>query len=155
MSKVSRWFIKEYQLITDGYRLFSALNRLCDTDNSWFNCSPSQKFILRQIKAVDFSLIGDSYRKSIFQERAGYSRDNTGKLTQATDVDIVLLMLYGQILYAGKSFTFALSEHTASEAVHSENQLMLNQTISSALMLWILTTHLLISRLPYHTYTTV
>jgi len=103
--------MREYQFVTDSYRLFGALNRLCDTDNEWFNSSPSQKFVLRQIKAVDYSLIRDTHSKpSIFQDRAGFNRDSIGNEIFATDMDVALLMLYGQILYAGRNFTFALSK---------------------------------------------
>lgn len=102
--------MKEYQFVTDGYRLFSALNRLSDTENSWYNCGPSQKYILRQLKAVDFSLLGDSRRKSLFQERASYTtKDDNGNQIRAQEMDVVLLMLYGHILYAGKSYAYAVS----------------------------------------------
>ena len=102
--------MKEYQFVTDGYRLFSALNRLSDSQNDWYNCGPSQKFILRQLKAVDFSLLGDARRKSLFQERASYTtKDDSGNLIRAQEMDIALLMLYGHILYAGKSYAYAVS----------------------------------------------
>lgn len=103
--------MKEYQFVTDGYRLFSALNRLCDSENSWYNCGPSQKYILRQLKAVDFSLLGETRRKSLFQERASYStKDSEGKPIRADDMDVALLMLYGHILYAGRSYSYAVSK---------------------------------------------
>lgn len=102
--------MKEYQFTTDGYRLFSALNRLCASDHSWYNCGPSQKYVLRQLKAVDFSLIGEARRQSLFQERASYStKDSNGNHIQAEDMDVALLMLYGHILYAGKSYAYAVS----------------------------------------------
>ena len=105
--------MKDYQFVTDGYRLFAALNRLCDSENSWFNCGPSQKYILRQLKAVDFSLIGEARRKTLFQERASYTtKDSNGDPIQADDMDVALLMLYGHILYAGKSYAYAVSMFT-------------------------------------------
>ena len=111
LCNISRWFMREYQFITDGYCLFSALNRLCDSDNSWYNCGPSQKYILRQLKAVDFSLLGGNSRQKAFQERASYStRDSDGLTIQADDMDVALLMLYGHILHAGKSYSYAVSK---------------------------------------------
>lgn len=102
--------MKNYQFVTDGYRLFAALNRLCDSENSWFNCGPSQKYVLRQLKAVDFSLLGEARRKTLFQERASYTtKDSKGNPIQADDMDVALLMLYGHILYAGKSYAYAVS----------------------------------------------
>lgn len=111
LCNIARWFLKEYQFVTDGYSLFSALNRLCDSENLWYNCGASQKYILRQIKAVDFSLLGDPPRKNLFQERAAYStKDTDGILVRAKAMDVALLMLYGHILYAGKSYASAVSK---------------------------------------------
>lgn len=129
LCNVCRWFMREYQFVTDGYRLFGALNRLCDTENTWFNCGPSQKHVLRQIKAVDFSLIGDAHRKSLYQERAGYNKDGEGNPILATEMDIALLMLYGQILYAGRSFTFALNYFFRAYALDPNNP-MINLSIA-------------------------
>ena len=110
LCNIARWFMKEYQFVTDGYRLFSALNRLCDGANSWYNCGPSQKYVLRQLKAMDFSLVGDARSKSLFQERASYTtKDKNGNLIQAEDMDVALLVLYGHILYVGRSYSYALS----------------------------------------------
>lgn len=103
--------MKEYQFVTDGYRLFSALNRLCDSANSRYNCGPTQKHILRQVKAMDFSLVTGSGNRSIFQERASYTtKDRAGNWIQANDLDIALLMLYGHILYVGKSYSYSISK---------------------------------------------
>ena len=110
LCNIARWFMKEYQFVTDGYRLFSALNKLSDSENSWYNSGPSQKYILRQLKAVDFSLLGDARRKSLFQERASYTtKDDNGNQIRAQEMDVVLLMLYGHILYVGKSYAYAVS----------------------------------------------
>ena len=107
---VARWFMKEFQFVTDGYRLFSAVNRLCDGGNRWFNSSPSQKYVLRQLKAMDHSLVGQSQHRSCFQEKASYTtRDDEGNPIQASEMDLSLLMLYGYILYSGRSYSLALS----------------------------------------------
>ncbi|KAI4237344.1 MAG: hypothetical protein LQ349_001916 [Xanthoria aureola] len=106
----ARWFMKEFQFVTDGYRLFCAVNRLCDGANNWFNCGPSQKYVLRQLKAMDHSLVGQSQHRLSFQEKASYTtRDNEGNPIQASDMDLSLLMLYGYILYLGKSYSLALN----------------------------------------------
>ena len=110
LCNIARWFMKEYQFVTDGYRLFSALHRLSDSENFWYNCGPSQKYILRQLKAVDFSLLGNARRKSLFQERASYTtKDDKGNQIRAQEMDVALLMLYGHILYVGKSYAYAVS----------------------------------------------
>ena len=111
LCNVARWFMKEYQFVTDGYRLFSALNRLCDSANSWYNSGPTQKYILRQLKAMDFSLVDNSSQRSLFQEKASYTtKDRAGNLIQASDLDVALLMLYGHILYVGKSYAYSISK---------------------------------------------
>lgn len=110
MCNVARWFTKEYQFVTDSYRLFAALNRLCDKENAWYNCSPSQKYVLRQLKAMDYSLVDKARNKTLFHERASYTtRDETGNPIHATDLDIGLLMLYGHILYFGRSYAYSIS----------------------------------------------
>lgn len=103
--------MREFQFVTDGYRLFSALNRLCDAPHSWYNSGPTQKYVLRQVKAMDFSLVGSARHKSLFQERASYStKDNSGNHILAEDLDIGLIMLYGHILYLGKSYAYSISK---------------------------------------------
>ncbi|KAL8879831.1 MAG: hypothetical protein Q9198_002637 [Flavoplaca austrocitrina] len=110
LCSVARWFMKEFQFVTDGYRLFSAINRLCDGGNSWFNSGPSQKYVLRQLKAMDHSLVSPCQHRVSFQEKASYTtRDDKGNPIQASDMDISLLMLYGYILYLGKSYSLALN----------------------------------------------
>ena len=112
LCSISRWFMKEYQFISDGYRLFSALNRVCAHENSWYNSGPSQKHVLRQLKAMDTSLQG---RKNTFQAAeeiaACSTKDADGNPIKAERLNVALLMLYGHILYAGKSYTEALSTY--------------------------------------------
>lgn len=97
--------------MTDSYRLSSALHRLVDSDNVWYRNSVSQKFVLRQLKAMDFSLLVEERSQSHFQERAAYTtRDNGGTPMMAEALDISLLMLYGNMLYAGRSYPYAISK---------------------------------------------
>lgn len=121
LCSVARWFIKDYQFVSDAYRLFSALNRLCNTGNSWFRNSRTQKYILRQIKAMDYSIVPNARKESLFSERAGYStKDEDGNWITAKDLDLALLMLYGHILYVGKSYSFSIST-SRSESLSTED----------------------------------
>ena len=105
--------MKEYQFVTDAYRLFATLNRLTTSDHSSYHGGPSQKFLLRQIKAMDFSLLGHGRDQRINQEKTPYTtRDDDGNRIYAADLDVALLMLYGHILYAGKSYAYAVSKLT-------------------------------------------
>lgn len=107
---VARWFMKEFQFVTDGYRLFCTINRLCIGQNTWFNCGPTQKFVRRQLKAMDCSLVDQNQRRELYQEKASYTtRDDEGRSISAGDMDLALLMLYGYMLYLGKSFALSLS----------------------------------------------
>lgn len=107
---VARWFMKEFQFVTDSYRLFCTINRLCDSWNTWFNCGPTQKFVRRHLKAMDYSLVDQDQRRELYHEKISYTtRDDKGKLISADDMDLALLMLYGYMLYLGRSFALSLS----------------------------------------------
>ena len=119
LCNIARFFMMEYQFVTDGYHLFTALNRLCDSRcHSWYNCGPSQKFVLRQIKAMDFSFLAEGPRTSLLQERASFTtRDSHGNLIQAEHFNASLLMLYGHILHTGKSYPYAVSKFLADKVL--------------------------------------
>ena len=111
LCNVARWFMREYQFVSDGYRLFGALNRVCAYDNSWYNSGPSQKHILRQLKAMDSSLRRKTDSYSSVKGVASFStKDEDGNPLLAGEINIALLTLYGHILYAGKSYAEALSK---------------------------------------------
>ena len=112
LCNVARYFMKELQSFTDSYRLFATLNRMYDGPSSFYNSGPSQKYILRQVKAMDLCLIENQQPSASCQERASYTmRDGNGNPVKVEKLDIGLLMLYGYILYAGRSYSFALSKH--------------------------------------------
>lgn len=87
--------------ITDSYRMFALLSLLCQSPVSWYTSGPAQKYILRQIKAIDSS-----------HETAAMQRGGAGKVEQGEtaplDIDICLLMLYGHILFTSTSYSYAL-----------------------------------------------
>ncbi|PYH50085.1 tetratricopeptide repeat protein [Aspergillus saccharolyticus JOP 1030-1] len=135
LANEARWFIKEYQFVTDTYRLFAMLSRLSgDPQRSIFHSSSNMKFMLRQIKAMDFTLPENIAgarpnrpRESIYQERASLStRDEiTGEAISAEEMDIALIVLYGQILYSGNSFYPALNYLFRAYALDDENPVVL------------------------------
>ncbi len=103
--------MKDYQFTTDSYRLFSAITRICNSPISWYSSGPTQKYILRQIKAMDYALVDKSHREKYFSEKGSYSaQDINGHLVINDDMDIALLMLYGHILFTGASYAYALSK---------------------------------------------
>ncbi|PWY82837.1 RNA polymerase III transcription factor TFIIIC subunit Tfc4 [Aspergillus heteromorphus CBS 117.55] len=136
LANEARWFIKEYQFVTDTYRLFSMLSRLSgDPRRSLFHSSPNMKFMLRQIKAIDFTLPDNHtgarpsklVRESVYKERASLStRDEvTGEAIPADEMDVALLVLYGHILYSGNSFYPALNYLFRAYALDDQNPAVL------------------------------
>jgi general transcription factor 3C polypeptide 3 (transcription factor C subunit 4) len=106
-----RYFMKDYQFTTDTYRMFAALTRLCQSPISWYSSGPTQKYMLRQIKAMDYGLVDDECRQKYFAEKGSYSaQDEAGRLIVNKDMDVALLMVYGHILYTGTSYAYALSK---------------------------------------------
>lgn len=102
--------MKEYQFTTDSYRMFAAVTRMCQSPISWYSSGPTQKYILRQIKAMDYVLVDERHRVKYFTEKGSYSAlDDDGRIVINDDMDIALLMLYGHILYIGTSYSYALS----------------------------------------------
>ena len=105
---LTRWFMLRYQFATDAYRLFAALHLLLPPPHLWYTGNAVQKFIMRQIKAVDFSLIGLDRGEELFHERPAINKDKDGKPILAEEQDIALLLLYGQMLMTSGSHTNAL-----------------------------------------------
>ncbi|KAJ5788676.1 Tetratricopeptide-like helical [Penicillium paradoxum] len=130
LAHIARWFIKEYQFVTDTYRLFSMLSHLCgDPHRSLFHSSGNMKFMLRQIKAMDFTMPHDTprpIRHSVWKERATLStRDEAGEPITAKALDIALLVLYGHMLYSGNSFYPALNYFFRAYALDDQNPAVL------------------------------
>ena len=119
--------MQEYQFVSDSYRLHSALHRVCSRPNHYYNGSPTQKFVLRQIKAMDWCntpLDRRSAMEAVWSERAGLSRDAAGNEIPATDFDLPMLMLYGQLLHAGGSGTEAINYFLRAHALDPEHPLV-------------------------------
>ncbi len=95
--------------------MFSAITRVCHSPVSWYSSGPTQKYVLRQIKAMDYALVDDARRNKYFAERGSYAAvDEAGNPLVNTDMDIALLMLYGHILFTGTSYSYALSMQPCS-----------------------------------------
>ena len=81
--------------MSDSYRMFALLSCLCQSPVSWYTSGPAQKYLLRQIKAMD-----DAYESSHGERAVG---DVEGEA-----LDACVLMLYGHILFTSTSYTYAL-----------------------------------------------
>ncbi|OJJ47824.1 hypothetical protein ASPZODRAFT_131413 [Penicilliopsis zonata CBS 506.65] len=122
----ARWFMKEYQFVTDTYRLFAMLSRLCgDPHRSLLHSSPNMKFMLRQVKAVDAALPAhlDGDNRQTTTTTTTYADENTTE--EVVGLDAALLVLYGHILYSGNSFYPALNYFFRAYALDDSNPVVL------------------------------
>ena len=131
LCNVSRFFMKRFQFVTDAYRLYGALNRLCNSRNEHYNGSPAQKYTLRQIKAMDLCLMesGESIPQ-LFDDSASLStKDINGNAITPTKSDVALLVLYGHMLYAAQSYAYGI--RTSLNLCPSSTDILLRLLLSS------------------------
>ncbi|RDL40531.1 uncharacterized protein BP5553_00510 [Venustampulla echinocandica] len=130
---MARFFMRDYQFTTDSYRLFGVLTRMCQSPVSWYCAGPTQKFVLRQIKAMDYALMDEETRnEKYFHEKGSYSTlDKHGRPIMNDDLDISLLMLYGYILFVGSSYAYAINYFLRAHALDPDNP-MINLSIGLA-----------------------
>lgn len=111
--------MREYQFETDSYRMFAAMCRVCQSPVSWYSSGPAQKFMLRQIKRMD-QLLTDPEREDV---------EGGTKGARPKGLDVCLLMIYGQILFASTSYTYALNYFMRAHSVDPTNT-MVNLSIA-------------------------
>ena len=149
IAKPVRWFMRTYQFSTDSYRLFGALNfawsspvhrggKEKDVQYAPYRQSHVQKFVMRQVRTLDSALPDDYGAMSedgqvpaCMREKVGAEpgsertivwRDpDTGEFHKPQEMDVVLLVLYAQFLYAGSSFTNALHYFYRAYAIDPKN----------------------------------
>jgi general transcription factor 3C polypeptide 3 (transcription factor C subunit 4) len=124
--------MKEYQFVTEAYHLFSIASYFSgDRRKSLFHSAPSQKFLLRHVKAIDFTIPQDSdstvQRPSDFRQERPIltTKDERGEPIPAEEMDVALLALYGHLLYTGNSFTNALNYLFRAYALDPNNPVIL------------------------------
>jgi general transcription factor 3C polypeptide 3 (transcription factor C subunit 4) len=103
-----RWFCKRYEYATECFRLPSAVPRALHTHPDLFRQGPEQKFWMRQIKIMDFSLLDEKHRNT-FQFTDGNRQKWTeghGNPYQLKELDPELYALYGhQMTVSGSPLT--------------------------------------------------
>lgn len=121
---VARYFMRFYHAATDSYRVFSALCRVCQSPVSWYASGPAQKYILRQIKAMDRGLLPTELAQSAMGawDTAVPREDALGPRHEA--LDVALLMLYGHILLTSTSYTYALNYFLRAVALDPTNPMV-------------------------------
>lgn len=110
-----------YQFQSEAYSLFTTAVTLSRNGLEVFHNNANQKYLLRQIKAMDEAITGIKRTGA-----AGYTGvDEDGNEYRPTDIDVNLLMLYGHILASGKSYVSALNYYTRVYAVAPEHPMVL------------------------------
>lgn len=87
--------------VSDSCRMYALVSLLCQSPVSWYTSGPAQKYILRQIKAIDAS-----HETAVLQRGDNEETERTDSV--GLDIDICLLMLYGHILFTSTSYSYAL-----------------------------------------------
>lgn len=114
LCNAARWFISEYSHSSTTYQLFAAVNRLYAGSSNWFNSGPTQKFILRSLKGLDYALLdpdGRAHYAFTGVERSSYTHGGKRDANphNLEDLDPAVLALYGHIMAAAQSWTSALN----------------------------------------------
>ncbi|POR38447.1 Transcription factor tau subunit sfc4 [Tolypocladium paradoxum] len=113
--------------ISDSYRMFALLSRLCQSPVSWYTSGPAQKFILRQIKAIDASHVSAPMQRWDHEvERKGAATSSPG-----VNVDVCLLMVYGHILFTSTSYAYSLGYFLRARSLDPTNP-MINLSLGLA-----------------------
>lgn len=104
-------------VMSDANRMFALLSRLCQSPVSWYTSGPAQKFILRQIRAID-----NSYEQLF---ATNFEPSEAGEATfSRIDMDVCLLMLYGHILFTSTSYTYAISYFLRARSLDPRNPMV-------------------------------
>jgi general transcription factor 3C polypeptide 3 (transcription factor C subunit 4) len=95
--------------------MFALVSYLCQSPVSWYTSGPAQKFILRQIKAIDAT------HEEVASQMGDVSLNNKPVVGagEARRLDVCLLMLYGHILFTSTSYTYALGMFNGMGSVGS------------------------------------
>ncbi|KAI1457091.1 TPR-like protein [Annulohypoxylon moriforme] len=116
----ARWIMREYQYDTEPFRMFSALSRLCPSPASWYASGPVQKYMLRQIKLMDRAI--NAAGTEVSGDEDG---PPTGRVFPGKELDVTLLMLYGNILFISNSFTYALNYFMRAHSLDPYNTMVI------------------------------
>ncbi|KAK7733961.1 transcription factor TFIIIC subunit tfc4 [Cytospora paraplurivora] len=121
---VARFFMRNNSAATDSYRVFSALCRVCQSPVSWYASGPAQKYILRQIKAMDRTLLPPEIAESALGTWDHALPREEGQGPRHEALDVALLMLYGHILLTSTSYTYALNYFLRAAALDPDNPMV-------------------------------
>lgn len=133
LCNIARFFMKKFPFATDSFRLYAALNLLFPDQPSWYNSGPSQKYMMRQIRSMDFSLLTPQQRTTFkFPEQTKISNNFAPTSEDATpgnphglkDIEPALLLLYGHFLAQAASYSNALNYYFRAYAADKTNAMV-------------------------------
>ena len=115
LNTVCRWYMSTFPHSHGPYQLFLAVSRLHAGSNpNWFNSGPTQKFLLRAIKAMDYHLLTPTEREHYTYTAQEISSYTNGGKREANWMnfpghDPGLLALYGHVMSVAGSWNSALN----------------------------------------------
>lgn len=111
-STICRWFMTSFQFMSEAYNLFTGAVTISKNGLEVFHHNANQKYLLRQIKAMDQAITG---KKRVGAANLTGSNENGEKFVPK-ETDVGLIMLYGHILASGRSYISALNYYTRAYA---------------------------------------
>ncbi|KAG5931747.1 hypothetical protein E4U53_001636 [Claviceps sorghi] len=102
---------------SDSFRMYALVSLLCQSPVSWYTSGPAQKYILRQIKAIDAS------HETAIKVRGGDVETERAD-SDGVGIDICLLMLYGHILFTSTSYSYALGYFLRARSLDPTNAMV-------------------------------
>ena len=103
-----RWFHKRYPFSTDASQFPLVVSRVLRGKSEAFNAGPEQKFYLRMIKVMDFSLLDDASRAKLKHQGALKHVSMASEAATMKQHDPSLLALYGHFMFMGGGISTAL-----------------------------------------------
>ncbi|KAF2459561.1 hypothetical protein BDY21DRAFT_192664 [Lineolata rhizophorae] len=132
----SRWFIRRFSHSPDSFRLYTSAIRHNLAESSKINLGPSQKFILRHLKAADFAVL-NSEQRNMFEftsiERSSWTNRGTtdGNPSKLKELDPTVIVCYGHILAHSGAYPSALNYYFRAFALTPDDP-VLNLSIATA-----------------------
>lgn len=108
--KTARWFATRGDLRAgSSYQLITAVSRLAYGDNTWFTAGPTQKFMLRSVKTLDYQALPPVHRRKFdFGMPASTLRRRNKPEFAADGLDPGALMNYGHMVSVANHSSSAL-----------------------------------------------
>ncbi|RPB21692.1 TPR-like protein [Terfezia boudieri ATCC MYA-4762] len=120
VSDVSRFFMHNWQFQGDAYSLFVVALIATRQGEEMFHHSANQKYFLRQIKAMDKAITG----KNIVGAASLTAKGEDGGTFVPKNFDFTLLMVYGHMLAAGRSYIPALNYYSRAYSLDPDHPLL-------------------------------